>query len=319
MIELGDNMSVRIKRKIRIKWKNLFILLVFSFLLIFGITEIVVCIVKVASSPKTEEKSKKKETKKKEVKYISEDEEKLKTLNYVNKKIDYFNPDYLDRYIKYKEKNSDLNDKQIVKNVNMNLDKEHYKDTKSAKNLNTTNILVNKYYSLDKNYEPDNLEEISNRYALEGMEMVKEAADAFENMSKDAQKENLKIIAMSTYRSYNYQIKVYNQYVKADGQEKADTYSGRPGYSEHQTGLAVDVYNGKTNYTKFEETDEFEWMDEHAHEYGFILRFPKGKEEETGYTYESWHYRYVGPTVAKYIKKHNISFEEYYATKIKDW
>ena len=68
---------------------------------------------------------------------------------------------------------------------NMNLDKEHYKDTKSAKNLNTTKILVNKHYSLDKNYTPDNLEEISNRYALEGMEMVKEAADAFENMAKN--------------------------------------------------------------------------------------------------------------------------------------
>ena len=317
MIELGDNMSVRIKRKIKIKWKNLFILLVFSFLLIFGITEIVVCIVKVASSPKTETKVKEKP--KKEVKYISEDEEKLQKLNHVNKKVDYFNPDYLDRYIMYKEKNSELDDKQIVKNVNMNLDKTHYEDTKKAKNLNTTNILVNKYYSLDENYVPDNLVEISNRYALNGMEMVKEAATAFESMAKDAQKENLKIIAMSTYRSYNYQIKVYNQYVKADGKEKADTYSGRPGYSEHQTGLAVDVYNGKENYTNFEKTDEFDWMKEHAHEYGFILRFPKGKEEETGYTYESWHYRYVGPTVAKYIKQHNISFEEYYATKIKDW
>ena len=317
MIELGDNMSVRIKRKIKIKWKNLFILLVFSFLLIFGITEIVVCIVKVASSPKTETKVKEKP--KKEVKYISEDEEKLQKLNHVNKKVDYFNPDYLDRYIMYKEKNSELDDKQIVKNVNMNLDKTHYEDTKKAKNLNTTNILVNKYYSLDENYVPDNLVEISNRYALNGMEMVKEAATAFESMAKDAQKENLKIIAMSTYRSYNYQIKVYNQYVKADGKEKADTYSGRPGYSEHQTGLAVDVYNGKENYTNFEKTDEFDWMKEHADEYGFILRFPKGKEEETGYTYESWHYRYVGPTVAKYIKQHNISFEEYYATKIKDW
>ena len=310
-------MSVRIKRKIKIKWKNLFILLVFSFLLIFGITEIVVCIVKVASSPKTETKVKEKP--KKEVKYISEDEEKLQKLNHVNKKVDYFNPDYLDRYIMYKEKNSELDDKQIVKNVNMNLDKIHYEDTKKAKNLNTTNILVNKYYSLDENYVPDNLVEISNRYALNGMEMVKEAATAFESMAKDAQKENLKIIAMSTYRSYNYQIKVYNQYVKADGKEKADTYSGRPGYSEHQTGLAVDVYNGKENYTNFEKTDEFDWMKEHADEYGFILRFPKGKEEETGYTYESWHYRYVGPTVAKYIKQHNISFEEYYATKIKDW
>ena len=151
------------------------------------------------------------------------------------------------------------------------------------------------------------------------MELVKEAKDNFEAMAKAAQKEDLNIIAMSTYRSYDYQVKIYNQYVKKDDQEKVDTYSGRPGHSEHQTGLAVDVYNGKVNYTKFESTKEFEWMKKHAEEYGFILRFPKDKEKETGYMYESWHYRYVGKDIAKYINKHNISFEEYYATKIKDW
>ena len=201
----------------------------------------------------------------------------------------------------------------------MNLDLEPYKDTFKTKNLNTNKILVNKYYYLEENYEPDNLETISKQYALEGMELVREAKENFEAMAKAAQKENLSIIAMSTYRSYNYQVKIYNQYVKADGQEKVDTYSGRPGHSEHQTGLAVDVYNGKVNYTKFESTKEFEWMKQNAENYGFILRFPKDKENETGYMYESWHYRYVGKDIAKYINKHNISFEEYYATKIKDW
>ena len=153
---------------------------------------------------------------------------------------------------------------------------------------------------------------------IESMDAVI-AKDAFEEMASDAKKEKLNIIAMSTYRSYDYQVNLYNKYVKADGKEKADTYSGRPGHSEHQTGLAVDVYNGKENYTNFEKTDEFDWMKEHAHEYGFILRFPKEKEQETGYTYESWHYRYVGVEEANYIKEHNISFEEYYATIIKDW
>ena len=132
-------------------------------------------------------------------------------------------------------------------------------------------------------------------------------------------KENLNIIAMSTYRSYSYQVDLYKRYVKQDGEEKADTYSGRPGHSEHQTGLAVDVYNKTENYTNFEKTKEFTWMQEHAHEYGFILRFPKGKENETGYQYESWHYRYVGVDAATYIHENNITFEEYYATIIKDW
>ena len=300
------------KRKIRIKWKNLISLLAFTFLLIFGVTEIAICIGKVVSSPK----EKKIEVKKKK---ISKNDEKLNKLNNIDKKIDYFNYDYTDRYIKYKEDNKDLDDEQIIKNVNMNLDYEPYTNITKAKNLNTNKILVNKYYSLDEKYEPDNLETISKQYALEGMELVHDAKIAFEEMAKAAKKENLNIIAMSTYRDYNYQVKIYNQYVKADGQEKVDTYSGRPGYSEHQTGLAVDVYNGKVNYTKFETTKEFAWMNEHAHEYGFILRFPKDKIEETGYTYESWHYRYVGKNEAKYIKENNISFEEYYATKIKDW
>ena len=303
------------KRKIRIKWKNLISLLVFTFLLIFGITEIVICIGKVISSPK----EKKVEIKVKKKNNEEKNKAKLEKLNNINENIDYFNNDYIDRYILYKEKNKDLDDKQIIKDVNMNLDYEPYTNIVKSKHLNTNKIIVNKYYALEENYVPNDLETISKQYALDGMELVKEAKEAFENMAKDAKKENLNIIAMSTYRSYNYQIKIYNQYVKADGKEKVDTYSGRPGHSEHQTGLAVDVYNGKVNYTKFEETKEFVWMKEHASEYGFILRFPKDKEKETGYMYESWHYRYVGQNEAKYIKEHNISFEEYYATKIKDW
>ena len=208
---------------------------------------------------------------------------------------------------------------QIIKNVNMQLDNPNYDYKIPAKNKNTNKILVNKYYYLDEDYIPENLEKISTTYALSDMRMVKEAKEAFEEMAKAAKKEKLNIIAMSTYRSYEYQVDLYNRYKKQDGEEKADTYSGRPGHSEHQTGLAADIYNGQTNYTSFEKTKEFTWMSDHAHEYGFILRFPKDKEKETGYEYESWHYRYVGKEIATYIKENNISFEEYYATIIKDW
>ena len=201
----------------------------------------------------------------------------------------------------------------------MQLDKTQYEDIIPARNLNTPKVLVNKYYYLEEDYVPKNLETISSMYALNGMQLVKEAKIAFESLSKAASKEDLRIIAMSSYRSYEYQVDLYNRYVKQDGKEKADTYSGRPGHSEHQTGLAVDVYNGKTDYTNFEKTKEFTWMNSHAHEYGFILRFPKDKEPETGYEYESWHYRYVGEEIATYIKENNISFEEYYATIIKNW
>lgn len=303
-----------IKRKLKIKWKNLLAFLIFIGLLIFGLIELVICIVKVLNPPKV--------IKEKQVvakKTNTNKDIKLNKLDNIDKEIDYFNMNYLDRYVAYKEKNSEMPIKQVIKNVNMNLDNDFYTNTLKAKNLNTEKVLVNKYYYLDNNYVPDNLESISTRFALSNMKMVNTAKNAFEEMAQEAKKENLSIIAMSTYRSYDYQVNLYNRYVKADGKDAADTYSGRPGHSEHQTGLAVDVYNGKENYTNFEKTKEFIWMNNHAHEFGFILRFPKDKVNETGYTYESWHYRYVGKEIAKYIKEHNISFEEYYATIIKDW
>lgn len=246
---------------------------------------------------------------------ISPTEKKLKELENINEKLPYFKKEYINRYIQYKELHEDLNITQIIKNVNMNLDYNYYENTEKALNKDTNLILVNKHYYLEENDIPKNLETISKRYALEDNELVSEAKNAFENLVKDASKENLDIIAMSSYRSYSYQVNLYNSYVNKDGKEAADTYSGRPGHSEHQTGLAVDVYNGKVDYTKFEETKEFTWMMNHAHEYGFILRFPKGKELETGYIYESWHYRYVGIDTAKEIKEKGITLEEYIATK----
>ncbi len=307
------------KKVYKIKKKNFIIFLLFIALFIFGIIEIVFCIGKLitTSNNKEEEKEIIVKEKKEKDKDINKDK-RLDELENIDKKIDYFNYDYIDRYIKYKENNKNMNIEQIIKNVNMNLDKKQYEDKIPAKNLNKETILVNKYYYLDENYVPNNLEKINNQYALDNMKLVKEAKEAFEKLSKDASKENLNIIAMSSYRSYSYQIDLYNRYAKSDGKEKADTYSGRAGHSEHQTGLAVDVYNKKVPYTSFENTKEYEWMMKNAYKYGFILRFPKDKEEETGYHFESWHYRYVGIDIATYIKENNISFEEYYATKIKD-
>lgn len=303
------------KRKLKIKKKNFTIFLICLILITLGIVKGVNQIIKIVQSPKEikEEKKTNNSTDNNKVK-----DERLNKLNNVDKKIDYFNYDYVDRYISYKEKNKDLDDIQIVKDVNMNVDKNQYENPTEATKLNENIILVNKFHYLKKDYIPKNLEEINKNYALSGMKLVNYAKEAFEELAKDAKKEKLNIVAMSTYRSYDYQVDLYNRYVKSDGKEAADTYSGRPGHSEHQTGLAVDVFNNDETYTNFEKTKEFEWMQEHAHEYGFILRFPKDKEKETGYQYESWHYRYVGKDIAKYIKNKNISLEEYYVTKIKD-
>ena len=305
------------KQKVKIKWKNIIILLVFIFLIVFLSIKIPKLIINIfKDTPKQEEKKKKE---KKEEPQEDTKDQRLKELDNINERIEYFNDSYIDRYITYKNNNPNKEIERVIIEVNMNLDKEVYQDIIPAKNLNNEKVLVNKYYYLDENYVPENLAKINQNYALSGMSMVNVAKEAFESLAKSAKKEGLSIIAMSTYRSYNYQVNLYKRYVKQDGKEEADTYSGRPGHSEHQTGLAVDVYNGKEDYTNFEKTKEFNWMQEHAHEFGFILRFPKDKENETKYQYESWHYRYVGIDAAKYIHDKNISFEEYYATIIKDW
>lgn len=298
------------KKKLKIKKKNFTIFIIFLILICFCFTGLTSLIIRNFSNEKTKS-DEKIFTNNKE---LSEKDKKLKKLGNINKKISYFKMSNLDRYITYKEKNNSLSNTQIVKDVNMDLDKDPYTDMKEAKNLNKINILVNKHNYLKENYVPNNLEQIDTKYALSNMSLVNTAKYAFENMSKEAKKENLKIIAMSTYRSYEYQVNLYNNYAKSDGKAAADTYSGRPGNSEHQTGLAVDVYNQDETYTNFEKTEEYIWMQDNAYKYGFILRFPKGKEKETGYEFESWHYRYVGKNIAKIIKENNISLEEYIAT-----
>ena len=245
---------------------------------------------------------------------ISYKEVKSKTTNKY-KEISYYNSKNLNRYLTYHKNNKHLSNKEIVEKVNMNMDQEFYINSKKAPYRNTNIILVNKHYFLEQDYIPNNLEKLNNNNSIGNMRLVRPAKIAFEQLSEKAKEENLNIIAMSTYRSYDYQKNLYNKYVQIDGIKKADTYSARPGYSEHQTGLAVDVCNKVLSYTEFENTEEFQWMQKHAHEYGFILRFPKGKEKETGYQYEAWHYRYVGIKTATYIKKNNITLEKFIAKK----
>lgn len=127
-------------------------------------------------------------------------------------------------------------------------------------------------------------------------------------MQQDAKKEGLNIYISSGFRSYDTQVSVYNRYVRQDGQALADTYSSRPGHSEHQTGLCFDLNSIDDS---FGYTPESAWVDKHAHEYGFIVRFPNGKDAATGYQYEPWHLRYVGNEWAEKIYNSGLSLEEF--------
>ncbi|QDQ01086.1 M15 family metallopeptidase [Lysinibacillus fusiformis] len=166
-------------------------------------------------------------------------------------------------------------------------------------------LLANKIYPLPSTFAPD---------------VNPEASQALDKMLVAAkQQKGFDLVAFSGYRSFEYQTTLYNNYVNRDGQAAADRYSARPGYSEHQTGLAFDIgERGKDNLwltEEFGETPAGKWLVENAQEYGFILRFPQNKEDITGYMYESWHFRYVGTDIAKEIKKQQITLEEYLGVK----
>ena len=117
-------------------------------------------------------------------------------------------------------------------------------------------------------------------------------------------------MANSAYRSYSDQEDTYNYYLEKYGQNYVNNFVAVPGYSEHQTGLALDVAAKDSEI--FEESSEYTWMLENSYKYGFILRYPYEKQEITGYKFEAWHFRYVGEEIAKYVKENNITYEEYY-------
>lgn len=185
-----------------------------------------------------------------------------------------------------------------------------YKDIHYTR-IKDYDFLVNKNNKLPSNYIPSDLEPINESYSLKDKYLRHEAKIAFEKMAKQAKKEGYNVIAVSTYRDYNYQEKLYNNYVKNKGFYYADMASARAGHSEHQTGLAVDVADISYDYDNFENTKEFKWMKKNCYKYGFILRYPKAQFHITGFKYEPWHYRYVGKDTAFYLYKKNITLEEY--------
>ena len=184
------------------------------------------------------------------------------------------------------------------------------KDIFLVNNPNDYEALVNKNYKLPNNYVPNDLELINKRYSSNNKYLRKKAKVAFEKMAYDIENIGLKIIAVSTYRSYDYQNKLFNNYVLEKGINYAEICSAHPGHSEHQLGLAVDIADKSLDYDNFEKTKEFNWVKDNAHKYGFILRYPKDKVNITKYKYEPWHYRYVGD-IAKYLYDNNLTLEEF--------
>ena len=179
--------------------------------------------------------------------------------------------------------------------------------------------VVNKGRKLPNQYRPADLvvPKVTLRYPAGGSEMQlrTEAAEALQKMIPAAKGDGLKLMLASGFRSYSTQSAVYARHVRDYGQVEADKVSARPGHSEHQTGWVADVApaSGKCVITEcFGEMAEGRWVAAHATEYGFIIRYPSGKESLTGYSYEPWHIRYVGMELAAEIAKTGQTLEQFF-------
>ena len=176
-------------------------------------------------------------------------------------------------------------------------------------------VLVNKTHPVTRDYEADDLVTVEhcdpNVGTKDTKKMRKVAADAIEELITGAKEDGYSIVMRTGYRSYDYQDYLFNSYASKYGEAEANTYSARPGQSEHQTGWCCDVGVIGVGLTDFDYRPEAVWIADNCWKYGFILRYPADKTDVTGYIYESWHIRYVGKDVAKYIYDNDLVLEEY--------
>ena len=262
-------------------------------------------------------------------KYVSEDNISYLIENSLNHTLvynlvnePYYIDNYLQKYLNYQKEHQDKSSKDIVTIINTHIDQPFYQNDITTDISLGKFVILNKYYHTDKTYpNEEELVTIDGKYHINGTEtrLNKECYEAFLKMFEAAKAagDEYAFKLKSAYRSYDTQVSTYNYWVSQDGKETADTYSARAGYSEHQTGYAFDIRDYNYIHEDYSKSTSFTWVSQNAHKYGFIIRFPKGKEHITGYQYESWHYRYCGIECATYIYENDITFEEYYEYFIK--
>ncbi|MGL5540382.1 MAG: M15 family metallopeptidase [Erysipelotrichaceae bacterium] len=230
----------------------------------------------------------------------------------------------MDHWDRYQNATQETLEERILY-VNMNLDLEPY-STDYVVSDERYDFLVNKYYRLPEGYKPHDLVEINPEYAcvrgvdysctlMSKQELRQEAATAYEAFAAAATAQGIAMRAIATYRTYEYQASLWNNALHNYGQAYADSYYARPGQSEHNSGLAVDITFNQINYTTIAQSPLYPWILEHAPKYGFILRYPEEQTDITLYNYESWHFRYVGVDAATTIMENGYTLEEYTARK----
>jgi LAS superfamily LD-carboxypeptidase LdcB len=241
-------------------------------------------------------------------------EEKYNAMYYqfINEK--YFLPKNIFKYIEYYNlhKNTELN--KVVALVNVHASEGWYNIDYETDLSKGYTMLVNKFYHINEDYKRTDIVNFSLQYAYNDNSAAEIVVQKYDEMQAEVKRLfGVQLMVNSSYRSYSDQEIVYKERQKVST-KYADSVAARPGHSEHQTGLGIDITSlAHHSGTSFGESEEGKWVKENCYKYGFIIRYPEGKEDITGYDNEPWHFRYVGEEVAKRIYDEQITFDEYYA------
>ena len=231
-------------------------------------------------------------------------------VNLLNEK--YFIFDYLENYISYKNENDELSLNNVVKIINTKTNLDWFDNEFKTDTTKNELMLVNRYYGLNKDYEPEDIVDVPTQYAYDGKKISNSILNNIIDLISAGKKVGYTFVVSDGYRSYKEQEEIYNSFVDSYGQSEADELVAKPGHSEYQTGLSFDLKPYNKVIEDVSTNEEYLWLKDNAYKYGFIFRYDKEHEEITQFEPSAWRLRYVGDA-ASLIYSENISFEEYYA------
>ena len=230
----------------------------------------------------------------------------------------YFIFENFDKYIAYKIEKKEIDNSRIVAIINTEVNVDWFEFEKKTDTSKGSLMLVNRLYGLDSDFEVEDLVSIPSKYAYSGKKISNSIMDDLIAMCDAASEDGYTLVVSNAYRSYKEQKKLYNEYADSYGKSYADEFVARPGHSEYETGLSLDLEPYGKSYKNPKSSDEYIWLEENAYKYGFIFRYTSEKEDLTLFPEDVWRLRYVGEDAATIIYNEGICFEEYYAYFVKE-
>lgn len=240
---------------------------------------------------------------------------KMKYNNNITKllKEKYFIYNNLNRYLDYYSNHEKIDATKVVAIVNTGADSDWYDNVKSTDTSKGTSMLINKFYALSEGYEPEDLVEVPGYYAYSDVSVSKVIYDNLTEMLDAARSAGYTLVVSQGFRSYKEQLDTYKDIENSSSTEYAEIIAARAGHSEYQSGLGILIAPYAKDPSENKTSPEHTWLINNAHKYGFILRYPEGTEDITGFNSDAWRLRFVGVDISSKIKNENITFDEYYA------